>query len=34
MKRRKKGGDGKWRGRRGVLRRVVVQYSGGWVGEE
>lgn len=25
-------GNGKWRGRRVVLRRVVVQHSGGWVG--
>ena len=27
-------GNGKWRGRRGVFRRVVVQNSGGWVWEE
>ena len=26
--------NGKWRGRRVVLCRVVVQHSGGWVGEE
>ena len=29
----KRWGNGKWRGRRVVLRRVVAQYSGGWVGD-
>lgn len=26
--------NGKWRGRGVVLRRVVVQHSGGWAGEK